>query len=99
MKKKIAIIAGIVFVVLLVLAMLVVLGFKLYDHIKYNDFYDVAEREYYIPGLMEGYVPQGFDYMEEEKVFLLNARQLRCMREIHLFTALQDYTIVLYNYI
>ncbi len=70
MKKKIAIIAGIVFVVLLVLAMLAVLGFKLYDHIKYNDFYDVAEREYYIPGLMEGYVPQGFDYMEEEKVFL-----------------------------
>ena len=46
MKKKVAIIAGIVFVVLLVLAMLVVLGFKLYDHIKYNDFYDVAEKEY-----------------------------------------------------
>ena len=70
MKKKVAIIAGIVFVVLLVLAMLVVLGFKLYDYIKYNDFYDVAEKEYYIPGLMEGYVPQGFDYMKEEKVFL-----------------------------
>lgn len=70
MKKKIALIAGITFVILLVLAMLAVLGFKLYDRIKYDDFYDVAEREYYIPGLMEGYVPQGFDYMKEEKVFL-----------------------------
>lgn len=69
MKKKIVIISTVV-IVLIALVMLTILGFKTYDHIRYNDFYDVANREFYIPGLMDGFVPQGFDYVEEEKVFI-----------------------------
>lgn len=69
MKKTLKII-GIVLITLFVLAMLVVLGFKAYDRIKYDSFYDHAEKEFYIPGLDEGFVPQGFDYIKEEKVFL-----------------------------
>ena len=69
MKKALKI-TSIVLIALIVLAMLVILGFKAYDRIKYDSFYDEAKVEFYIPGLMEGYVPQGFDYLEEEKVFL-----------------------------
>lgn len=69
MKKALKI-ASIVIIAIVVLAMLVILGFKAYDRIKYDSFYDTANKEFYIPGLMEGYVPQGFDYIEEEKVYL-----------------------------
>ena len=69
MKKALKIV-GIVLVSLVILAMLVVLGFKAYDGIKYHSFYKVANPEFYIPGLDENFVPQGFDYIEEEKVFV-----------------------------
>ncbi|MBQ8146884.1 MAG: hypothetical protein IJ039_08890 [Clostridia bacterium] len=69
MKKTLKII-GAILIAIFVLAMLVVLGFKAYDRIKYDSFYDHAEKEFYIPGLDEGFVPQGFEYMEEEHVFL-----------------------------
>ena len=69
MKKALKI-SAIVLIAIVVLAMLVILGFKAYDRIKYNSFYKNAEKEFYIPGLDEGFVPQGFEYMEEEKVFL-----------------------------
>ncbi|MBE6673826.1 MAG: hypothetical protein E7596_01825 [Ruminococcaceae bacterium] len=68
--KKVLKISGIVLIAIVILAMLVVLGFKAYDRIRYDSFYDVAEKEFYIPGLAEGFVPQGFEYMEQEKVFL-----------------------------
>lgn len=69
MKKALKIVA-IVLVSIVILAMLVVLGFKAYDAIKYRSFYKEANKEFYIPGLDEGFVPQGFDYIESERVFL-----------------------------
>ncbi len=69
MKKALKI-AGAVLITIFVLAMLVILGFKAYDRIKYDDFYDKAQKEFYIPGLSEGFVPQGFEFMKEENVFL-----------------------------
>ena len=68
--KKIALGVTIVLIVLCVLAILAVLGFNIYDSVAYGDFYDIANQEFYIPGLMDGYVPQGFDYVKEEKVFI-----------------------------
>ena len=68
--KKVALGITVVLIVLFVLAILAVLGFNIYDSIAYGDFYDVANEEFYIPGLMDGYVPQGFDYVKEEKVFI-----------------------------
>ena len=69
MKKKIVIIST-ALIVLAALVLIAILCFKLVDYIKYSDFYDMATEEFYIPDLMDGYVPQGFDYIEEEKVFL-----------------------------
>ena len=69
MKKKIVIIST-VLVVLAVVLVVALLCFKLVDAISYSSFYDIAEDEFYIPDLMDGFVPQGFAYMDEEKVFL-----------------------------
>ena len=69
MKKKI-IIFSTVLVILACLVALALLGFKLVDTIMYGSFYNIANDEFYIPGLMEGFVPQGFDYIESERVFL-----------------------------
>jgi len=69
MKKKIIIIST-VLVVLAVVIAVALLCFKLVDAISYSSFYDIAEDEFYIPDLMDGFVPQGFEYMAEEKVFL-----------------------------
>lgn len=69
MKKKIVIIST-TLIVLAALCLIGILIFKLVDYIKYNDFYDVAEKEFYIPDLLDGYVPQGFDYIEDEKLFI-----------------------------
>ena len=71
MKKKIILITSCTLGAILLLAMIAVLTFKAVDGIKYGDFYSKAEKEFYIPGLMDGFVPQGFDYVEEEKVFLM----------------------------
>ncbi|MBO5313570.1 MAG: hypothetical protein J6B29_06345 [Clostridia bacterium] len=68
--KKTLKIAAIALIAIVVLAMLVLMGFKAYDRIKYNSFYSNAQREFAIPGLKDGYVPQGFDYHDGEKVFL-----------------------------
>ena len=68
--KKVGIGITAAFIVLAVILMLAVLGFKAYDSITYSDFYDIANEEFYIPDLMDGYVPQGFEYMKEEKSFL-----------------------------
>ena len=70
MKKKIIILST-VLVILAAIIVIALLCFKLVDAINYSSFYDIAEDEFYIPGLMDGFVPQGFEYMEEEKVFLL----------------------------
>ena len=69
MKKKIIILST-VLVVLGVIIVSALLCFKLVDAISYSSFYDIAEDEFYIPGLMDGFVPQGFEYVPEEKVFL-----------------------------
>lgn len=69
MKKKIIILST-VLVILAAVLVVALLCFKLVDTIKYSSFYDIAENEFYIPDLMDGYVPQGFEYMEKERVFL-----------------------------
>lgn len=69
MKKKIIIISTVLVILAVVLA-LALLCFKLVDAISYSSFYDIAEDEFYIPDLMDGFVPQGFEYMEREKLFL-----------------------------
>ncbi len=69
MKKKIVIIST-ALIILGALTLIAILCFKLVDYIKYSDFYDSATKEFYIPDLMDGFVPQGLDYIEDRRVFL-----------------------------
>ena len=55
---------------LLALIVLAVCGFFAWDRIRCWDFYAEAERGLDIPGLWDGYVPQGFTYDEQAGVYL-----------------------------
>ncbi|MBO5287424.1 MAG: hypothetical protein J6B34_04795 [Clostridia bacterium] len=56
--------------IIIVSVMVILLLFKLGERLYFNSFYSNAQVEFAIPGLMDGYVPQGFDYLEEEDAFL-----------------------------
>lgn len=60
------IMAGVLIFVLLVLGALF-LGVT----VKYWDYYSNAKAVFMIPGLMDNYVPQGFDYMEDTDTYLM----------------------------
>ena len=49
---------------------LVLIGFSIGENIVFADFYKDADKEFKIPGLWGGSVPQGFEYIEEGGVFL-----------------------------
>lgn len=55
---------------LLALVVLAVCGFFAWDRIRCWDFYAEAERGLDIPGLWDGFVPQGFTYDEQQGVYL-----------------------------
>jgi len=55
---------------LIALVVLVLVGFSIGEKIVFSEFYSQAEKEMPIPGLSEGYIPQGFDYVEEKDVYL-----------------------------
>lgn len=64
---KIALRVGIIIVCsVLALLALVYVGEKLF----FARFFMNADREFKIPGLSEGYVPQGFDYVKEKEAYL-----------------------------
>ena len=69
MKKSLKII-GIVLLALVLLIGLVLLVFKLVDRIRYRAFYSTAEAAFAMPGVRDGFVQQGFDYIPEKNVFL-----------------------------
>ena len=57
--------------IFLVLLLVVVLGFKLYDYISAFEFYNNSEVVFKTPGVRDSnFVPQGMTYIEEKKTFL-----------------------------
>lgn len=62
--KKIGI-ALLVFVLLVLVVLNAGVTFKYWDYFKHTD------GDFLIPGLMDAYVPQGFDYMEESDTYLM----------------------------
>lgn len=48
------------------------MGVFIWSKVYYHDFYKDADRVMAIPGLNDGFVPQGFVYEEQEKVFLIS---------------------------
>lgn len=56
---------------LLVFVLVVMLALQVGVTVKYWDFFGNSDADFVIPGLMDDYVPQGFDYMEDEGIYLM----------------------------
>lgn len=63
--KKTGKIIAIVIASILLLVLVAVSAFSIFDRIKYRSFYKNADKAFAIGGLWEGAVQQGFDYSEE----------------------------------
>ncbi|MBE6702850.1 MAG: hypothetical protein E7585_05510 [Ruminococcaceae bacterium] len=70
MKKSVKILLG-VLIGIICLVLLILLGFKLVDGIRHAAFYRKADGEMKMPGIRDGFVQQGFDYVEGEEAFLV----------------------------
>lgn len=66
--KVVGIIAGSV----LGLAVVAVVGFNLYIHVTYADFYKQARQEFAIPGINDGFVPQDMAWLEGSQQWLFS---------------------------
>ena len=71
MKRLLGVFLTIIFILLMVAA-LVVVAFRAIDWFAYSSFYTHANTLFLIPGINEGYVPQGFDYDTETGNYLLS---------------------------
>lgn len=69
MKKILSVILKILLIIVLCVAAILG-GVKLTGRVVLADFYENAEAAFPTPGVHDGFVQQGFDYVEEEKAFL-----------------------------
>jgi hypothetical protein len=70
LSKRIGKIALIVLCAILALVLLVLLLAPLVTTIIFHDFFKDAEKEFRIPGLSDGVVPQGFTYLADDELYL-----------------------------
>ena len=68
--QRIAKWAGIVLGGLVALVLVLVLALHLFTPLVFHDFFGNADKEYLIPGLGDGLVPQGYAYVPEQEVYL-----------------------------
>ena len=57
--------------VLVGIVLLLLVGIKVGEKLRYLSFYQNAEKEFPMPGVSDNLVQQGMEYVEEEKVFLI----------------------------
>ena len=55
---------------LLLFALLFLAGVMLWEKVNYSSFYSNADREFKIPGMWGGSVPQGFEYLEDKQTYI-----------------------------
>ena len=65
-------IAGKVLLYIIVTVILLLLLLRLGVTVFYFDYFNNAESEFLIPGLSSNWVPQGFDYVEEDGLYLMS---------------------------
>ncbi len=59
----------------IVVALIAIIVFSVGENIVFFKFYRNADKEFKIPGLWTGSVPQGFEYLEDTKTFLYTGYQ------------------------
>ena len=70
MKKALKIL-GIILAAIVILVVLVIAGFNIFQHISYSDFYATAEKEFEIPGLSDDFVPQGLTFDDKSNMYVI----------------------------
>lgn len=68
--KRIGKVAVILLLVVVCLFLLAIIAFNIYHKVNYKEFYKAASKEYNIPGLGKGFVPQGLSYTEGMDAYL-----------------------------
>lgn len=71
MKNKAVRITLITLSIILGVIILALAGVKIGERIKYNEFYKDANKEFKMPGLNDGLVQQGMEYVSEKDVFII----------------------------
>ena len=54
------------------LVVVIIAGLNIYVRIEYASFYEEAQKEFRIPGIDSGFIPQDLDYIEEDDVWLFS---------------------------
>ena len=67
LKITLTVVVSIVLAVILLLALV-----KIGERILFTSFFVNSETEFKVPGIADGFVQQGFDYIEEEEIFLVS---------------------------
>ena len=69
--KKILILISKILGIVVAVVIVALLGFKAFDGIKHASFYKNADPVFKTPGIKDNFVQQGFDYVEQDEVFLV----------------------------
>ena len=65
--KKFAKILATILVIICVLALIVVIGARIYFRSPAKEYYSHSTAEFKIPDIDNGFIPQGLDYNEDDK--------------------------------
>ena len=71
MKNKAVRITVITLSIILGVIIILLAGVKIGERIRYKDFYSNASKEFKMPGISDGLVQQGMEYVEEKDVFIV----------------------------
>ena len=69
--RKILILASKILGIVVSVVIIALLGFKAFDGIKHASFYKNADPVFKTPGVNDNFTQQGFDYVEQDEVFLV----------------------------
>lgn len=72
MKNKVLRIALVTAVAIVLLVICLLAGVKLGERVLFASFYFNASTEFKTPGVADGFIHQGFDYLEENEVYLVS---------------------------
>lgn len=64
-----------IIVVLIFIMIILLLGIRLYFRIPVQNYYKTSKKAFEIPGLSDGMVPQGLDFVESENLYLVGGYQ------------------------
>ena len=70
-KEKVLKGIGVVIISIIVLLLLIVMGFNIYQHIKFSKFYRASEKAMLIPDINSGVTPQGLEYNKQDDTYYM----------------------------